>query len=230
SKLQVRSSGRSSRPISPYATGWSRRIQIEDHPQGLKFVVTTDMARSEPFIRAVQWKYIDKLLAGAMTSSSGSSATLFQYLLPYQFLNNALDTPDLVLGLDRKTARIPWELLDSEQDMASGQLPLGVRVGVLRTLSTPNRRENPRRASGRRALVIGDPRGVVPDLPGAMKEASAIAEYLEKSQITTTPLIQEDSDTIFKALYQDEYDIIHIAAHGEYSQDPHPLRCHHWPR
>ncbi|QUY41586.1 CHAT domain-containing protein [Acaryochloris marina] len=223
SKLNIRASGRSSRPISPYGAGWSRRIQITNYDkyEGLKFFVTTDMARSEPYIRIIQWKYVDNLLSESMTDPICSCATLFQYLLPYQFLDNALDTPDLVLGLDSHTARIPWELLDPDHDKTSGQLPLGVRVGVLRTLSTPECRENPRRASGRKALVIGDPVGVNPQLPGAKKEAIAIADYLEKSNIKPERQIGTDTKSIFKALYKDEYDIIHIAAHGDYNaEDP----------
>ncbi|MCM1984538.1 CHAT domain-containing protein [Lyngbya confervoides] len=219
SELRIRASSRRSRPYSPYAMGWSRRIRIKKNGTGLHFEVTTDVARSEPFVRPIQWSLLDGMLEKAIQNDREASSVLYQYLLPYQLIENVQQTSDLVLGLDPDVAHIPWELLNPAENAPRRASPLGVKVGILRSLTTQNRRINPRRSAGRRALVIGNPAQVDPTLPGARKEAVAVSKQLLACDLQVESLIDAPSDEIFRALYRHEYDIIHIAAHGQFSDD-----------
>ena len=217
-QVHIRSSSRRTRPYSPYTIGWNRRLRIRTKSSGFHYELTTELARSEPFKRSIQWGYVDSRLKGALRHDSEAPSTLFQYLLPYQLIDNIFNMPDLVLGLDSKAAQVPWELLDPG-GYKTGVQPLGVRVGMLRTLSTITRRENPRRATGHRAIVIGDPANVNPPLPGARHEAKVISQFLGDRKIEVSPHFGENADQIFDALYRYEYDIIHIAAHGQFSEN-----------
>jgi tetratricopeptide (TPR) repeat protein len=210
---------RRSRPASPYGSGWSRRIRVRTkHGQAINYEVTTDLARSEPMSRDIQWSHVDSLLTNARKNDPEAASTLFQYLLPHQLIAEAANMPDVVLQLDVGAAHIPWELLDRPRSEGDTEEPLGVRVGFLRTLSTLDRRVNPRRARGRRALVIGEPAGVVPALPGAKQEAVEVAKLLQGRAMNVEELVGADADEIFRALYRHEYDIIHIAAHGAFKE------------
>ncbi|MEM7250986.1 MAG: CHAT domain-containing protein [Pseudomonadota bacterium] len=212
-----RDTARRSRPYSPYQSGWNRRIRVHATDKEIKFEVTTDLARSEPFTRPVQWSLVDSLISDTQVSGNDAAKTLFRYLLPYQFAGEASNLSDVVLDLNPKAARIPWELLDESNE---AQAPTGVRVSTLRTLSTVTRRESPRRSGERRALVIGEPAGVEPSLPGAREEAESVAELLGDYGLTVNARIDEEPKAILTSLYSNEYDIVHIAAHGEYNEDP----------
>jgi pimeloyl-ACP methyl ester carboxylesterase len=240
-QIQSRASSRRSRPQSPYGEGWSARLRVrqrsrDQHPgeapdRGLdncvtfQYEVTTDLARTEPYNRHIQWSNIDGLLKGAMRPGDHEApATLFQYLLPRQLVEKADRLVDIVLDLDPATAQIPWELLDRPEGDASR--PLGVRAGILRTLSTLRPRENPRRSGERRALVIGDPKGVSPQLPGALAEAQMVADLLDGLDFRVERVMNAGPDAILRALYRHRYDIVHIAAHGEYhGEDDDSSRC-----
>ena len=57
--------------------------------------------------------------------------------------------------------------------------PMVVQRGVLRQLQTAEYRRNPDNCRNNRALVIGDPLSKFAELPGAQKEAEAVAAKLE---------------------------------------------------
>ena len=216
--VKVSATCRRSRPASPYASGWSRRLRVRKEEDKLKYEFTTDLARSEPYKRSVQWSHVESLLATVTENDREAASTLFQYLLPYQLIEQTSNMPDMVLDLDAASAAIPWEILHPATELSGGREPLGVRVGLLRTLSTPEPRENPRRARSRRALVVGEPAGVKPGLPGARQEGEHVISLLEQHGMKVEPLLEKDAGEIFRALYRHEYDIIHISAHGEFNE------------
>lgn len=209
---------RRSRPSSPYGSGWQRHLSIKATRTG-KFTYEhiTELARSDQLEREVQWRHIEPLLAAVGTDST-APATLFHYLLPSGLGAMAKEAPDLVLHLDRTSAQIPWELLRPHGD---SNVPIGVRSGILRTLTL--RGALPvRRAPGRSALVIGEPANVQPALPGARAEAEDVTARLEQRGVEVASLVNRSADEILAALYQDAYDIIHIAAHGEFPEPRRP--------
>ena len=216
--IHIREESRRSRPHSPYEWGWSGRLRIRADERGIEYEVTTDMARTEPYTRPIQWSHVDALLSRAMIRDSEAPSTLFQYLLPYKLTEQAGSMPDVVLELDPPAARIPWELLSPARKDTDSTLPLGVKVGILRTLSTVTPRERPLRSGERRALVIGEPAGVVPPLPGALQEAKEVSRLLSQRKFAVEESFGRDPDSIIRVLYRHEYDIIHIAAHGEFDE------------
>ena len=218
SSVDHRSTALLNRPSSPYSGGWNRRIRIHANQGGIQYEFTTDLARTEPIARTVQWSLVDRLLCDATVGQAGIMTTLFQYLLPYQFINETTNLPDLVLDLNPDAAKIPWELLEVAGKEQENREPIGVRISILRTLSTAMRRENPRRSLDRRALVIGEPTGVEPPLPGALAEAKSVANLLETRQLNVTSVLNASPRDILNAMYAATYDIVHIAAHGDFSE------------
>ncbi|MEM9218397.1 MAG: CHAT domain-containing protein [Cyanobacteria bacterium P01_F01_bin.150] len=213
-----RITARLNRPSSPYSSGWNRRIRIHAKTDGIDYEVTTDLARTEPLFRNVQWNLVDRLLDDSTAGRVDIITTLFQYLLPYNFINETSNLPDLVLDLNPDSAKIPWELLETNDKDQKNREPIGVRISILRTLSTVTRRENPRRSMERRALVIGEPAKVEPPLPGALAEAKSVANLLEMRQLTVTSVLNAGPRDILNAMYAADYDIVHIAAHGDFTE------------
>lgn len=210
-----------SRPLSPYAAGWSRRISIKQQadPDLLQFTIASDMARVAPMDRRVQWQIVDQLLDHVTETSDVTRSILFRSLLPWQLVEKADQMTDTVLELDERTAHIPWELLGPARDDAE---PLFTRVGVLRQLATGYGRDNPGRTPVKRALVIGEPGGVTPPLPGALEEAEAVFDFLSQELRDPACSFGEAAHDIYKKLLSEEYDIIHIAGHGDF--DPKDRR------
>jgi tetratricopeptide (TPR) repeat protein len=202
-----------SRPNSPYANGWSRRISIRTtKDQALRYEVFTDLARSEPYVHRIQWAHADPLLrTAALPESAKDRGILFGYLLPHQIVGELDRGTALVLQLTPEAARIPWELMES---LIPGARPLSVRLGMLRQLRTWRRREQPLRSTPHTALVIGNPARVAPSLPAARAEADAVAKLLGKRGFSVTLKNDAGADEIFRALRSAHYDFIHIAAHG----------------
>ncbi len=215
--LQRGEGGRPASPASPYASGWNRRLAIASKKDGgdhLEYEAFTDQARTEIFRSDIQWPAIEEMLESArLPDDAGARRTLFTYLFPPELAESAARDVDTVLILDSTAAQVPWELLDpgSSED----ERPLGSRIGILRQLRV-ERSPTTRRARDRRALVIGNPRSPLPSLLAATDEGKEVAKVLEGAGFAVTPLIESAQDEIVRALYQTEYDILHIAAHGEY--------------
>lgn len=214
-----KSTARFSRPYSPYGDGWNRRIRIRTKGNCLNYEFTTDLARNEPLSRQIQWELVNSFLTDSAPKSTATLSTLFQYLLPYQFVNQTTNLPDIVLDLDPESAKIPWELLDAPTNPTENRDPIGVRVSILRTLATITPRANPRRSLERRALVIGAPADAGSSLPGALAEAQAVATLLNQRQLDVKPVFEASPHDIMNALYACDYDIVHVAAHGEFHQE-----------
>ncbi|HET7544888.1 MAG TPA: CHAT domain-containing protein [Polyangiaceae bacterium] len=212
---------RRSRP--PSHVGYYNRVAIRaldtetkeglrQFPQRLEYVTLTQLARTNVAPREIQWPHIVASLERAPHGDRRAAETLFQYLVPFELQREAREVADLVLELDDFTAQVPWELMSTRQGDTDGL----VQQGVLRSLRIDNPRR-PQPSARRSALVIGEPDGVVPELPGASAEAAAVSELLRGAGYAVRPMSKRPSaDECFEALMEQPYQIVHIAAHGTF--------------
>jgi hypothetical protein len=200
--------------------GWWQRLLISPSEDGgLRFVSLTQRARAEARLQALQRPLVDRFLeqarAGTATDES-LGVTLFELLLPNELKQFAPDQGDLVLIVDEASARYPWELL---RDRTSREeAPMVVERGVLRQLQSDEYRRNPVNCRNNRALVIGDPLSKYPELPGAQREAEAVAAALQAGEgaarFDVTCVLRENARTILRELMDHDYRIVHLAGHG----------------
>lgn len=172
---------------------------------------------------------------------------LRRLLVPPDFSPLIDGTSRLVFEVDRRTAAVPWEVMEYEGMVGSAGGParpyLGLNVEIARQmrtiLSPPPVLEAVMRGPWR-ALVIGDPgdpaRGE--DLPGAQLEARVVAELLQTAGFEVTSLIgaqgRSGSDepasrsAVIDLLLGGEqpYDILHYCGHGDF--DPNDPRAAGW--
>jgi CHAT domain-containing protein len=229
-RVRVLEGGRVNRPANPYASGWWRRIKInegslpggdEQRSEGLEFTVLTDRARTEDFVRGTQRQVIEPMLQEATRQTGWNeqlSTVLFQLLVPRDLRSYMQDHVNVVLVVDEGAANYPWELL--AQRSPGGVEPIAVQFGVLRQLqsSSPERRMVP--ASGRAALIVGDTQSGWSNLPGAQAEAEAVYTRLQ-GEYDRTLLEKRDGMTIVSALLSQEFRIVHLAGHGNFDpNDP----------
>ncbi|MEO7431852.1 MAG: CHAT domain-containing protein, partial [Dokdonella sp.] len=195
---------------------WWQRLQITRDGDTLVFNDTVARARTEVRVLPTQRRLVDDLLAEATRSSARDPAletTLFELLGPNELKETAPRRANRILVLDRDTARYPWELMTNQRD-ANG-LPQAVVAGVLRQFSTVVFRRSAEMATLHNALVIGDPLGPFPPLPGAQQEARAVGERLSSSGYDVTQLNDRPrTSSILRALYAAPYRVVHLAGHG----------------
>ena len=180
---------------------------------------------------------VDALIDGAIHDPTATDQVyaLFELLFPHQEKLEIDDTDNLHLLVDEDTASIPWELLCGRGSGHPSQA-LAIRSGLLRQLR-PNLGAEPTRRTGRppvgyRALVVGDPPAGddVPRLPGARREARAVAARLEQAgYIVERHIFDDDADPVSSwieiqtALYRQPYRVLHFATHGHVDLE-HPQR------
>lgn len=224
--------GRRTRVQYEEAAGWWQRLQIrgvgrDGLPEdALTFVALTKRARAEARAVENQRRLVDDLVSRAIESADYDAAlgrTLFDLLVPNALKEQAPDEDRLMLILDEVSARYPWELL--EDPLKPDERPLAVGRGVIRQLESPAFRTDVRGGGEDAALVVGDPiltdkwRAKLPQLNGARAEAAAVARQLAQQGFEVEEHIAAASNEITQALYARAYRIVHIAAHGVYS-DP----------
>jgi hypothetical protein len=217
--LRTLSGGRVCQPsTNPYDTGWWKRVLIKSTSGGdLRFEVLTERARSEQRRQFLQSAMVDDLMAESIAQKSYDprlASTLFELLLPLDIKEQTTDDADLVLVVDDGAAAYPWEMLAERQ-----RDPVATRVGLVRQLRVEASlsRPRPRPPHGRFALVVGDPRSSrLSELPGAQQEAQAVAAALAARDYHVTLSKREAGIDILKALFANEYQVIHLAGHGEY--------------
>jgi hypothetical protein len=111
--------------------------------------------------------------------------------------------------------------------------PLVERHGIMRQFATAQFDARPEMARTNRMFVVGNPKTLLwPSLSGAEQEAKAVAKVAEAHAVTVTYPQRDarrrgshpdrDAERIVTSLMTGEYQIIHIAAHGQY--DPDPMR------
>jgi tetratricopeptide (TPR) repeat protein len=213
----------------------------EDRGEQIVYTIDTRRARSEVRAQATQLPLIRNLVTTASNNPHADpqvGRTLFRLLVPVDLEPFMGSSGATVLEVDRGTAGIPWEILDSHTPGSGDDRPWAIRTKLLRKLRTGAGSIVVNDASADDSvLVIGDPacdRTKYPRLFGARQEAAAVATCLRTSRSATgegrpgiipsvTPLIspQDRSDTepdaiaVINAVMDRGWRIIHIAGHGE---------------
>lgn len=204
------------------APEWWHRLQVKGAAEngepggGLRFAAVTRRARTEVRLLPTQRAIVDRFVQDASETTShdaGIGRTLFDLLLPNELKENALDTDNLVLLLDEESARYPWELLEVGGKGTAD--PFVIERGLLRQLESKEFRADVRGSAEMTALVIGDPVSPYLELPGAQREAIAVAEALAPA-FTVTRKIRETGQAVIQALFERPYKLLHLAGHGVY--------------
>lgn len=228
--------GMPGQPTSEYASGWWRRLQITmpkdeqgNESGALRYVVLTDRARAEEVLQATQRRLVDKLVEQTIHLAGDTKnlpATLYELLVPNLLKDRAQERADLLLVLDRHSARYPWEML-AQRQAETGHAPISLEVGLLRQLKVNRFRERVQQPRGAYALVVGDPDLVgnprFLQLDGARDEARRVSAMLGAHNYIVTSKINKGALDILHALFAQEYTIIHIAGHGVFDAQ-HPER------
>ena len=160
---------------------------------------------------------------------------LFEILLPNGLKSELRAAADIQLVVDPALANIPWELLAARNPRQKTREHLALRAHFTRQLlirPPDGLAEQVDRADDLRALVIGNPPAGAawPQLRGAYDEAVAVTATLEQAGLLgnvdsylfepSGPARAEDLDesaaSIENALFESEYRIVHIAAHGAF--------------
>ncbi|HRO59498.1 MAG TPA: CHAT domain-containing protein, partial [Burkholderiaceae bacterium] len=185
----------------------------------IEYTLDTRRARSEVRGSAPQPRLVDRLLAvaaGSATLDEQTGRSLFQLLVPVELRPFLSGSTAVVLQLDPRTARYPWELLDTPD--GAEEEPWAVRTKLIRKLRTEVFREYPVAAgSDGGVLVVGEPQcdhTRFAELPAARAEAEAVAAIFG-----VQPLLGPDALATVNALLCGPLRILHIAGHGEHHDD-----------
>lgn len=212
-------------------------------------VDTKKRARTERLVQPVQ----ERLLRNLVKQASGNAQrdahfgrTLFNLLVPLELEPFLGGTTEMLLQVDRATAGIPWELLDTDVDArlssragadtprtGDAATPWAIRAKLIRTLTTLDYRRSVVDARPEaHLLVIGEPLvndERYPPLPGARAEAHAVHDLLLERRAElpgqVVGLIGEgeqpgpDALTVINTLMSRDWRIVHIAGHGEAPDD-----------
>ena len=165
---------------------------------------------------------------------------LTRFLVPLDLLTYLSGDAPLIVEVDPRTARVPWEFLVPATEGAENLEPLAVRQPLARQMRTTYARTDIDAPAPQemRALVIGDPCGGNLSLAGAREEAVAVAAVLKRHGIRVEAFIgSADSppteearpatriDVLAKVL-TGRYDLIHYAGHGVF--DPEKPELSGW--
>ncbi|KAI5912356.1 CHAT domain-containing protein [Azoarcus sp. PA01] len=197
----------------------------------LKYVFLSERARAETVVQQRQPGLIEALVKNAIGRdeySADLSRTLFQLMMPLEFKATARDTEKLVLVVDGYTAKLPWEMVQADDQ------PLALKTAIVRKFASPRYRRNPLILTRKVACVIanpstrgyhaafGDPAAAalaphvdhLPDLPGAAAEGAAIRDLLAECGYEVTHGEGLEALDVFARLFHQPWRILVIAAHG----------------
>ncbi|MBQ5946539.1 CHAT domain-containing protein [Massilia sp. ST3] len=207
-----------------------RTPSAKDAEPQIGYSLDTRRARTEVRAQRAQGPLIRDLMEKASNSTVVDpliGRTLFNLLVPVEIEPYLAGSNDMVMELDRDTAALPWELLDTDPDrkMASGngpQPPWAVRSKIIRKLQTEHFRDKVIDAGSEdNVLIVGEPLtdSSYPRLPGAKHEAEAVAKVARASLGTASDRVKElnsndDAHTIINQLFARNYRLVHIAGHG----------------
>lgn len=191
----------------------------------LSFTSIGRSARAEQTVNVAQRKVIEAVVAETIASPQPADQllnTLYELIVPNSLKEQGYGSENLMLVIDGHAASLPLEMLATRTSPHAVR-PLCVDVGIVRRLETSAFSETVRSASGRAALVIGNPAGTgaVP-LPAAAAEARRVADLLRAARYDVTDIISDNANAapevirIVNALYEREYRIVHIAGHGHF--------------
>ncbi len=216
---------------------------VQTHSEGrgfdtaIAYSLDTRRARTEVRAQATQAKLVREIVKRASSDRNQDpqiGRTLYQLLVPVEMDPFLGGTTEMRIEVDGSTAGIPWELLHDTTPGDSGSneaLPWAIRTKLLRKLRTLRFGQGVRDAGlDSDVLVIGEPAVTEPDryprLPGARKEAAAVAALLTAtgafdSDDVRTLIAEADASTapdahrVISALLERDWRIVHIAGHGE---------------
>lgn len=201
----------------------------------IAFALDTRRARTEVRAQTTQFALIQELVGRAATEANRDprlGRTLLQLLVPPEVEPFLGGSDRLLLEVDKATAPIPWELLDTSpgrsnrhgQPQRDDERPWAIRTALLRKLRTDSFRQLVQDAQADDAvLVIGEPkidRTKYLPLPGARAEAEAVAAAFSGTggvgpARVTALLADDDATAVINALFERRYRIVHVAGHGE---------------
>ena len=195
----------------------------KDNSLHLKFTSLTDRARAEVSNLPTQKSIVDDLIKEAVLTDNPNPAiikAIFELLIPNDFKKYSQELKNMVWIVDHESAKYPWELLQDSID--KNQKPIAVRAGMIRQLAVSNYRINVNsNAAKGTAFVVGDTISDLPCLKGAQDEAKAVATILNNNGIDPELLLRKKSTEITTELLKKDYQIIHLAGHGEF--DPNDI-------
>lgn len=206
------------------------RTDPGNQPQ-IEYALDTRRARTEVRALVTQPRLIRNLVAEA---SSGQSldpqigSTLYKLLIPVELEAFLASSSETHIVLDKGTAGIPWEILDDGGGDGASDLPWAIRSKLLRKFKTEQFRRQVKDANNRApVLVIGEPECPkdFPPLPGAYKEASAVADALAlavpniasrvcRVMADTANGPRPIARTVVNALLSEDWRVVHVAGHG----------------
>lgn len=202
----------------------------------LEFTAIGRRARADAMQVPVDRLAVDRLVEGAVRDARPNRQvgnTLYELLLPNDLKNDLSRTENLQLIVDENTADLPWEALTARFE---GRRPrqLALRGGLLRQFrETEGARARRRAATGHWALVVGNPPppAGLPTLPGAAREASAVARAVgARFDVAAlvwdghgAPVLDDFATVagtpgrrVLDALFSRDWRILHLAAHGRF--------------
>ncbi|MGB0869778.1 MAG: DUF7379 domain-containing protein [Flavobacteriales bacterium] len=203
---------------------WWHRIQVSmdsSEESSLRFISLTDKARADEKVQPSQLKLIDRLIETALATGSWdeqTSRTLFYLLIPLGFKEYIIDKKNLILVVDDKTAKYPWEILTLPNDGIQKQ----EKLSIIRQLVVRDTHRDVQYASGKDAFVVGNPKTdpkEYSNLPGAEEEAKDVFDKLTEYSYNVTLSLKDDSLTVINHLFSSAYKIIHLAGHGKLDED-----------
>ncbi|HSC08164.1 MAG TPA: CHAT domain-containing protein, partial [Steroidobacteraceae bacterium] len=222
------SKGGRARPSVSEPPGWWHRLQVLGNPEPhstqrfLRFVALTRRARIEVRLHETQRALVDELVNTAVKTTDHSpelSRTLFELLLPTDLKSAAPNEDNLVLLLDEESARYPWELLEDHSTVATKREPepFVIKHGLLRQLAVTDERPVPQPNASRSVLIVWDPVGPYPALPGARTEALAVRDEFRRASFEAVCAAERlTGREVIEQLYARPYRVLHLAAHGVY--------------
>ncbi len=209
------------------------RIHIRhDSSKGYVFSAMTDSASVPERDIVVDKRLVDEFSVQLSQSQDPSEQrtwanALTQFLLPHDFREIIFNSAaHVVFSLDGITGHVPWEMLlrpDVSDDSEQAYLGTAEGFGVTRQLQTtfaPAPEPLGRTAQKLAALIIADPASDA-SLAGALAEAEAVADLLEREGVEVTMLLQENATraAVVRALLNKQFDILHFAGHCFYDAE-----------
>jgi len=211
----------------------------------IAYTLDTKRARTEVRAQALQERLVRDVVANASNDTNSDTRigrSLFNLLVPVEMQPFLGGTTEMLLELDRGTAGIPWELLDTDARRDGDTRPWAIRAKLLRKLRIADFRAQVTDADADSSvLVIGEP-ACDPNsylrLPGARDEALAVAKRfaapgaLGEGGTVKALISSEDPEklgpdalTVINTLLERDWRIVHIAGHGDAPQliGPKPI-------
>jgi hypothetical protein len=186
--------------------------QTDDPNGGLQFV---HEARVISVLPPSQLRLIDSLIEHIFQTTAHDekqAIALFELLIPNVLKDRLSGQRGVILTVDQRSARYPWEIMARRGP--EGIRLLSLEQEMIRRFPATERQINTSPIYGRDALIIGDTKTEYGEIPGAQKEAHEVAEAMRASSLNVELLIRPDARTVVSHLFSEGYRVIHLAGHG----------------